>query len=358
MKTKLLLVYPNQFGYHTDTYKYCENLRDSFNISYICFDQGLEKLALPSIDVVYLPYNVGKIKRLLLFYKTIIRFTKRNNIDILFVVQFKFSFILGLFAKARVKILDYRTGDLSSNTLMRKLRNLFLSLDSVFFKNICSISEGLRDILYLSRDHTLILPLGADVISGKALTFDRIDLLYVGSLSSRNIHHTLEGFSMFLTKNKELTNLISYTIIGFGNKIDEEFIRNSIERLGINMKVKFIGRKKHNELQPYFEACNIGVAFVPITPYYDFQPTTKLFEYILSGMPVIATNTFENRRIVNYTNGILINDTPAAFQNGLEVLYNNLHTFDSNNIRTSFEDHNWEAIVKKTLLPYIQSLLK
>jgi len=49
-------------------------------------------------------------------------------------------------------------------------------------------------------------------------------------------------------------------------------------------------------------------------PYYDCQPATKTFEYILSGMVCIATSTYENKKLINNINGVLCNDIQKALQ--------------------------------------------
>ena len=128
LKPKLLFIYPNQFGYHTDSYKYCEYLQKSFDIIYICFDQGFERLEFPNVKVVYMPYNTGKFKRLLHFYCCLITLTWREKIDIIFTIRFKYCFIIGLFARSKVKILDYRSGDLSSKTFRRIFYNSIMML--------------------------------------------------------------------------------------------------------------------------------------------------------------------------------------------------------------------------------------
>jgi len=219
--------------------------------------------------VLYLPYNTGRIKRLFHFYSFLISFTWKEKIDILFTVQFKYCFIIGLLARARIKILDYRSGDLSSNVLRRKWNNISMRFDALFFSNISVISIGLRDILKLNKLKTLILPLGADIISGKQRSFERMDLLYVGTLSLRNIYQTIEGVELFLSKHPELLKLFSYTIIGFGSVEDEVNIKVLIKRLGLNDSVHFVGRKKYSDLRVYFDVCNIGITYVPITPYYE-----------------------------------------------------------------------------------------
>lgn len=357
-KHKLLIIYPYQFGYHTDTYMYCEQLQYSFEISYICFDQGFERLDLPNVNVIYMPYNSGKIRRLINYFRFLIQLTRKEKFEVLFTVRFKYCFIIGLFARSRVKILDYRSGDLSSNIFKRSLNNFLMRFHVLFFRHISVISEGLRDILHLDKDQTLILPLGADVLSARMRSFDRLDLLYVGTLSLRNIDQTIEGIALYLSRRKEFSNLLSYTIIGFGNEEEEKRIKFLIELRGLNNNVRFLGRKKYSDLSAYFDNCNIGVSYVPITPYYEYQPVTKLFEYLLSGMPVIATNTYENRVIVNDDNGVLINDSPEDFYNGLMSIYNKRDSFNSSVIRRSVESYTWENIVNTILKPYLLSLIE
>jgi hypothetical protein len=252
VKPKMIIAYPNQFGYHTDSYKYCEHLLDIFDIIYICFDQGFERLDLTHVKVVYMPYDIGKFKRLINFYSFLISLTWKDKIDVIFTIRFKYCFIIGLFARAQVKILDYRSGDLRSVPISRWLYNILMRFDALFFQNISAISEGLRDILKLEKQQTLILPLGADIISDQKRSFNRLDLIYVGTLSLRNIDQTIDGISLFLSKHEELSTSLTYTIIGFGNEQEEEGIKSSISRTGLDDIIRFVGRKKYTDLPAYF----------------------------------------------------------------------------------------------------------
>lgn len=357
IKPRLLFVYPNQFGYHTDSYKYCEYLKDSFNITYVCFDQGFDKLAFSNVRVLYLPYNTGRVLRLAHFYGFLIQLTRKENFAIIFTIQFKFSFILGLLAKSKAKILDFRSGDLNPDNQRRKTNNFLIWFDSLFFRHITVISEGLRNILGLKKQKAHILPLGADVFSNGQRSFERFDLLYVGSLSQRNIDLTISGFGMFLSKNKELLELFTYTIIGFGNEHEEAGIIEEISKNRLSDRVQFLGRIKYTDLASYFSACNIGVSYVPLTPFYEYQPVTKLFEYLLSGMAVIATGTHENSLVVNQSNGVLINGTAEDFCNGLMRIYNHRNSFNSEAIRKSVESYTWQNIVNTNLRPYLYKLM-
>jgi glycosyltransferase involved in cell wall biosynthesis len=356
-KPHILFVYPNQFGYHTDSYKYCEHLQDSFNISYICFDQGFPRMDIPGINVLYNPYNIQKFIRLLRFYSQIIKYTRDKPIDVLFVVQFKFSFLLGLFVKAKVKILDYRTGDLSYNTIIRYLKNRCMWFDSLFYDRMSSISEGLRDILNLDRSKTLILPLGGDIFSKKVHSFNRLDLLYVGSLNRRNINQTIGGIALCLERNKLLVSSLSYTIIGFGNNKDVSKIKRTIDKFNLGEIITFVGRLKYSEIHEYFDLCNIGVAYIPKEPWYDYQPATKTFEYINSGLFTIATSTYENSKIISEHNGILCDDSAESFAQAIEVIYNKRDKINDPDIRESLKNFHWETIINTILKPYLKNLL-
>ena len=70
---------------------------------------------------------------------------------------------------------------------------------------------------------------------------------------------------------------------------------------------------------------------------------------MLSGMPVIATGTFENSLIVNDLNGVIIKDTPEDFCAGLINFYNRRNSYNSSAIRKSVEAFTWENIVKSNL---------
>jgi nucleoside-diphosphate-sugar epimerase len=70
----------------------------------------------------------------------------------------------------------------------------------------------------------------------------------------------------------------------------------------------------------YFDIHNIGVSYIPMLKCFDNQPPTKTFEYLLSGMPVIATATNANKDIINDVNGVLINDNSEEVYNGLTAI--------------------------------------
>ena len=106
----------------------------------------------------------------------------------------------------------------------------------------------------------------------------------------------------------------------------------------------------------YFEESNVGISFVPCTKYYDCQPPTKTFEYLLYGLPVIATNTTENNIIINSSNGLLIKDSSASFCEAIELLISK--SYNNSLIQNDSIKYSWEKIVEIYFLPLIEKINK
>jgi glycosyltransferase involved in cell wall biosynthesis len=310
-------------------------------------------LVLEGVDVFYVQYTGNKLFRSIRFLKECIRQSFTIRPHILLVTYFNICFLLALISKSKITVLDIRTGSIKRNKIFRSIDNFAILLQSLFFNRVIILSESLRKKLYISGKKSNIVPLGSELFFTGDHNFNTINLLYVGTLDDRNISETIKGLHLFLQNNKSNAIEISYTIVGFGSESETLKLANSISENNMFDIVKFEGRKNYEELGPYFEHSNIGIVFVPQTSGYDCQPVTKLFEYMLAGMPVIATNTYENRKIINGINGVLINDSSEDFCNGLINIYNHKETFNSYQIRKSVESFTWEKIVNSNLKPFL-----
>jgi glycosyltransferase involved in cell wall biosynthesis len=353
-KPRLLLINGAQFGYSSGHYFYCKYLLENYSISYICYDRGNKRIILEGVDVVYVSYKGSKIFRTLRLLKKCIKFSFNIKPQLLIVTYFDICFILALFCKSKKTILDIRTGSLKGNIIISSIDNLLIQFQSLFFNKVIILSASLCKKLHISVKKSNIIPLGSEIFFSGNHSYDTLKLLYVGSLDDRNIVETIKGIQIFLQKNQDKKTEILYTIVGFGSEQETLKIINSISDTKLFDYVKFVGRKNYEELAYYFEQSNIGIAFVPQTKWYDCQPVTKLFEYMLSGMPVIATNTFENRLIVNTVNGVLINDTAEDFCNGLMRIVNQRNSFNSSDIRKSVESYTWANIINTKLKPFLE----
>ncbi|PKQ66950.1 hypothetical protein BZG01_09110 [Labilibaculum manganireducens] len=355
-KKKLLLISPSQFGYLTDYYFYCRYLKDEYVITFLCFDEGLKKISISGVTVKYLPVDGNRILRYIRWLKFIFGEFRQQHYDIIFLYSFKFCSLLKIFSGRRLLVLDIRTGSVKENYLVNTIQNWRLRFESYFFNHITIISKGLINHLKISSSKCHWLPLGAEVLKDSNCGYNKLKLLYVGTLNHRRLQETVIGFSMFY---KEYGDEIecSYNIFGFGSEKEERLLKDAIKELNLSKIVHFHGRKNLTEILDYYRESNIGVCYIPITPYFDFQPPTKTFEYILAGMVCIGTATVENSNLINEENGILCRDTSESFYEALQEYHQKRHLFKYDSVVSSLEDYRWDKIVNGNFKPYLNRLM-
>jgi glycosyltransferase involved in cell wall biosynthesis len=261
-----------------------------------------------------------------------------------------------LAAGRRSVILDHRSGYVRDGRLNRIFANALMTFESMFYRHVTVISEGLRRVLAIRPNKSHLLPLGADPIPAGGKNLRDFRLIYVGSLDSRRIHETVLGVDRFLAEEGEAIRL-SYDIVGFGSPEEEQRLREAIARSAHPGKITFHGRVPYDRLARYLEKGNVGIAYIPIEQRYDCQPPTKLFEYLLAGMVVLATRTTENSRIINSSNGVLVEDTVAGVYEGLKEVFRRREEFDLQSIQAQSMPYAWEQIVSRNLRVYLQQIL-
>jgi glycosyltransferase involved in cell wall biosynthesis len=353
----VILASPDQYGYFTIYYNYAKYLSKEFNIIYICFDQRENKFESENIKVIYLALGRNKIARILKYYQAIVRIFKSNSSAILILKYYFFSSFLNLFLPRKDLILDIRTGYISKTKIKTLFYNLIIRIEALAFKRVIVLSESLRKKLKLRIYKTTIIPLGADQVNYPPKEFNKLALLYIGTLTSRNIYQTVEGLSQFV-KSSSKNIEIRYHIVGGGKPAEVKKLKDTIYHLNLQEIVHYEGQIYGENLKRLLMNCNIGVSYIPMIEDYDCQPATKTIEYLMAGMPVIATNTYENKVIVNENNGVLIKDTSEDFCIGLSTIYNKRNSFSSSEIRKSVASLTWENIINTNLKPYLLGLIE
>ncbi len=346
----LLFVCPTQYGYNTDFYKYCECLSDKFNVYYVGIKlnnkRSFESKRVNVVEVEHDKYICGiltlfitsfKLSRKIKFKRVIIYYT-------LFCSLFLF-----LFGRSRA-IVDIRTAYIG-NSRKVCLQNKFLRIETNLFKIITVISEGVADFLKLNHKKCHILPLGADAGICASKSHCK-KLLYIGTFNDRNIDITIKAVDEYIERSEN--RAIEYFIIGCGSSKEVENIEKNIKLCKNASQIHYEGEKRGDELRPYFEMCNVGIAYVPLRDYYDKQPPTKTYEYLLNSMAVIATPTTENKKVVSELNGVVLDgEDEESFIKGLT--YINSYMFDTRKIYEDNLKYSWDLLTDKYLLPIIEN---
>lgn len=349
---RLLIIQQHQFGYLTDSYKWCEYLKGIYNIPVLCYDTGKPKVELSDVRVRYLKANGSRYTRGLKFIIMCLWCILQSKKSI--IVYFEKCQILKCLLPFKKMILDIRTLSVHKNQEYRKKYNEAILKSCQYFDIVSIISEGIAKQLNLKNKQVEILPLGADIISEKHKDYSKLKLLYVGTFTNRDIDKTIEGFNLFIKRFPQTE--ISYDIVGDGNGNELDELKNIVSQKHLTKWIHFHGRIPYDKLSPFFDNSNIGISFVPKTEYFEDQPPTKTYEYVLSGLFVIATSTDSNKQIITSDNGVLIDDTALAFSDAIYRIYLNRNNINELNIRNSLVDSMWPNIVNMKLIPILNKL--
>lgn len=345
---RLLIINKVQFGYHTDIYKWCEHLRDKYEVSEITLDQGQPKCFLDGVRVSYVPSTGSRLFRAARYILTVL-FHLLFFKGIILVCYFPGCEIFKKLLPWKKMVLDIRTLDVSKDDEVRAREDEKIKKACSCYDYVTIISEGLRKKIGVSEDKSSILPLGADIVHTAVKQYNNpINLLYVGTLTNRNIDITIKGFASAykeLSRNVE----IHYDIIGDGFDGELDKYRQLVKDLGMGNVITLHGYIQHEKLHEFYEKCNVGVSYVPMTEYYEFQPVTKSFEYILAGLYTIATSTVANKEIINNENGVLIDDSEESFKNAIFKICADGSLFNYDLIKNSLLDYEWKSLVNNQM---------
>jgi glycosyltransferase involved in cell wall biosynthesis len=101
-------------------------------------------------------------------------------------------------------------------------------------------------------------------------------------------------------------------------------LHSIVENNNSQDRIKFIPQVKLAELSSYTRGADIGINLLE-----DFNLSkklaspNKLFEYIHANVPVLSSNTIENKRVIDkFGLGILIENTPATLIEGISEIIN------------------------------------
>jgi len=331
-----------------DSYYYSYYLRDKFTISYISFYQN-HKLINSGINCIYVKGSSNFHKYFNLF-KTIVLFLKNSEISIIYFIYFKGVSLYRILAYGRNTILDIRSGYISYNPVKNYFFNFLLLLEAQLFRDRIIISESLAR--HIGIKNVVIIGLGGINLNIKKREHSSFNFTYVGVLNNRGIDILIRAFCKYARNS---SNDIKLHIVGdIFTKTGYELIR--LKNYLSCDRILFYGYLANKDLKRVLEITDFSISYVPITPFYNYQPVTKTYEALVNGIPVLATSTYENCRIIGKKNGILILDCENEIERGLDLAYNKLHRNEIEIIEQSYREYEWENIVKNRLVPFINNL--
>ncbi|SHK23546.1 hypothetical protein SAMN02745248_02118 [Hathewaya proteolytica DSM 3090] len=193
-----------------------------------------------------------------------------------------------------------------------------------------------------------------DLSLEKTLCPDSTNFIYVGGLrEDRGILKVLEGIK--LVKN----NNCSYYFIGpFETEALEDKVKTYVSQNLSDKKIVFTGRIPHIEVYDYLKKADVG--FVLLQPsnwrYINSEPV-KIFEYMMSGTAVLASDFPMMRKIVDkYKCGQVIDpEDPEKIAMCIEELAKDrelVKRYGENGAKAVELEYNWGICERKLFQLY------
>lgn len=111
-------------------------------------------------------------------------------------------------------------------------------------------------------------------------------------------------------------------------------------------RIKFVGKVPLKDLPGYTKGADIGVNLLEdLNLSKKLASPNKLFEYIQAGIPILCTDTVENRKVIDkYKLGILVDNKPETLLEGIGniVLFVSQQTQLEENMAKARSEYNWE----------------
>lgn len=346
-KDRLIIVSPRQYGCQTDYLKYVEYLPERYRVTFICLDQGETRFECNNAEIKYIKSGTKQLSYIFFIIYTFLYLLFHTGK--VMVTNFGGCRYLKMLMPWRKMIVNIRTVSVDKDPQRAALQNKRILKDVLPFDRIIMISKGGAEQLHLPKDKVDIVGLGADIISDIPKTYESLHLLYVGTMNHRDIPKTVKGFHQYLLETGDEDAM--YDIVGDGEELKE--VLDYVKTNNLQNRIVVHGRKRYDELKPFFDKCNIGVAFVPINEAYRHQPPTKTYEYINSGLYAIATKNQVHIETVSSESGILIQDTSEDFCSALKEIKQRPIIYQ--HVLEGGKPFLWQSIIENELITSLEN---
>ncbi len=138
-----------------------------------------------------------------------------------------------------------------------------------------------------------------------------------------------------------------------GNEKDIARYRTLSEKVGVSHRVVLRGHTPQPILARYQRAADVLMMPFPDTPHYrNHMSPVKMFEYMASGVPIIASDLPTIREVLNEKNAMIVppND-PLAIANAIQVTFDDSlgSTTRAGRARADVLEYSWENRTQRIL---------
>ena len=170
-----------------------------------------------------------------------------------------------------------------------------------------------------------------------------LELVYVGSISKdRGRDIMLEALAL---ANREAC-IARLTLVG-ASDVELAYCREYARQIGVADAVRVRGRIPGAEIPACLQQADAGLCLWEDRPWWRFNPPTKLFEYLVAGLPVLASDIRTHTAYVaDGTNGFIFRYDSNSLAKAIGRMWqrrSELHHL-KRQARASGEPHIWQRI--------------
>lgn len=176
---------------------------------------------------------------------------------------------------------------------------------------------------------------------------------YIGQLKTMGQAKGLEELLLAFGQLNSIYQDLGLVIVG-GSEEEVSYYRQKIVAMGLESdSVILTGQKQHNLIPKYLKVFDILVMPFPWTKHYAFYMSPlKLFEYMASKRPIVATRLSSITQILNPKNAVLVEpNSGSALAQGIKLVLDNqdLATSISGRALQDVQQYSWSKRARKIL---------
>lgn len=123
---------------------------------------------------------------------------------------------------------------------------------------------------------------------------EQVVVIYQGGF-----HLVTRALDSLVLAARHLPPHFAVVLIGFAMRGEDRMLKDLAEREGLTERVFFLPPVPHQELAGYTMDADVGVIpFIDNCPAMHYCTPNKIYEYLMAGLPVVATDLPEMRRII------------------------------------------------------------
>jgi len=193
---------------------------------------------------------------------------------------------------------------------------------------VMPIGEAHRDDLFEHKckpSQTQMIYMGvAQSFNGVALNENThnfnapVRLIYVGSVHEDRGRDVM--FEAIAIANKQ-SKIAHLTIVG-ASEAQYQYCHIALIKLGVTDSVTVHGRVAGHMIPNFMRQADAGICLWQDLPWYRFNPPTKLFEYLVAGLPVLASNIRTHTQYIqDGFNGIIFNYDSQSLAQAIQKMW-------------------------------------